>query len=309
MNAVATAAPNPGSIFADHPLVMGTGCLFQVFIFGMTVYAIVHYFVRLRYSLKTRRLGAIFLAASLCAQVYALIMLFGGPLAQGQGPMAQNPQTRPFVIVGMVLGAGVGIVFAMAQGLAITAAGAYFSARLRQPHFPHLRSLFHAARRKLPRASGFPWVLTLAMGAAFVGYSALLFFLVPAQISPIARKSAQSLEGFLLNTESALPLAVLVSLIAVTEEVVFRLFLQTQFEYWFRRYARAPLIAILLTSTIWTLGHAAALEPAWVKFAQIFPMGLALGWMRRKHGVEPCIVAHVLLNLGAVYLMQGLVQP
>ena len=60
--------------------------------------------------------------------------------------------------------------------------------------------------------------------------------------------------------------------------------------------------AIALTSLLWTLGHAGMLDPGWVKLAQIFPVGLMLGWLFRRHGVEACMLTHGLFNVTMIGL-------
>jgi membrane protease YdiL (CAAX protease family) len=123
----------------------------------------------------------------------------------------------------------------------------------------------------------------------------------------VLEKAVQNWQTFMRVNKNQLLLAVLVSLVAVKEEITFRLFIQTQLECWLRRTNWAAGWAILATSALWTLGHAGALEPNWVKFAQIFPMGIVLGIMRRRWGVTPCIFVHVVLNFFGVLLLQDLV--
>ncbi len=68
-----------------------------------------------------------------------------------------------------------------------------------------------------------------------------------------------------------------------------------------RRYGYAT--AIVLTAALWSLGHVGALNPDWVKLAQIFPLGLALGWLYRRQGTESTIMVHALFNvLGGLVL-------
>jgi membrane protease YdiL (CAAX protease family) len=287
---------------------MGLGCVFQFCALALSVWAIVAYFLHLRHSWRTRRLAFVYLGAALPAAIYTLTMVLAGPMAQGQGIPNIDSRARPFVLVGMIIGGLAGLLWSAAQGMAMTAVGARLSAQLRQPHFPLLRGLNRASRRRIPRLWRFPLLPVLLASAAFIGYSALLLWLVPSRMSPLLQKSLSNLEGIILSTDSVLATAILVSLIAVTEEIVFRLFLQTQLERWLRRTTHPACWAVLITSTLWTLGHASSLDPMWVKFAQIFPMGLALGFMRRRWGMEACISTHVALNIGAVYLLQNLVQ-
>lgn len=71
-----------------------------------------------------------------------------------------------------------------------------------------------------------------------------------------------------------------------------------------RRYGYA--IAVVLTAVLWSLAHVGSLDPDWVKLAQIFPLGLALGWLYRRQGVESTIMAHALFNILAVLVLPPL---
>ena len=90
---------------------------------------------------------------------------------------------------------------------------------------------------------------------------------------------------------------------AFVEELLFRLGIQNYLgaKLIKKRYGYA--IAIVVTAALWTMAHAGSLTPAWVKLAQIFPLGLALGWLYRRQGTESAIMAHALFNLvGALVL-------
>ena len=50
---------------------------------------------------------------------------------------------------------------------------------------------------------------------------------------------------------------------------------------------------------------AGTLEPDWIKLAQVFPAELALGWLARKHGIEACILAHVVFNIAAFVMAEA----
>ena len=139
--------------------------------------------------------------------------------------------------------------------------------------------------------------------ACWVGYTQLLFTAFSPQPSEFLLR-AWGLDG-VDHTADLTPIGVgLVGLVAIGEELVFRLgiqnFLATACNWWGRRY----WLAIVATSAIWTLGHAGTLDPDWVKFLQIFPVGIALGWLFRKHGIESCIAVHVLFNVLAAYWLE-----
>jgi membrane protease YdiL (CAAX protease family) len=95
---------------------------------------------------------------------------------------------------------------------------------------------------------------------------------------------------------------------AVAEEFIFRLGLQNWFAKVLRLPARGYWVAVALSSAVWALAHANTLDPEWVKIAQVFPMGIALGFLFRKFGVECCIFAHAAFNLAMACLGPGLVR-
>jgi membrane protease YdiL (CAAX protease family) len=99
------------------------------------------------------------------------------------------------------------------------------------------------------------------------------------------------------------PLILLASLLpALSEEIMFRLGIQTFLAKHLRWQGKRYWLAVLLTTAIWTLGHYGALEPTWVKLVQVFPMGLALGWVFRKYGLGSAILVHGGFNVIIVSL-------
>ena len=84
---------------------------------------------------------------------------------------------------------------------------------------------------------------------------------------------------------------------AIGEEIIFRLGIQSFLVKYLKLEGQSYWIAILITSALWTIGHAGTLQPEWVKLAQIFPVGLMLGWLFRKYGAESTILAHGLFNI------------
>jgi membrane protease YdiL (CAAX protease family) len=98
------------------------------------------------------------------------------------------------------------------------------------------------------------------------------------------------------NTELVF-FGVLLLLTVVGEELTFRLGIQNYFAGLFGRGAAGYRAAIVLSSALWSLGHIGQVDPEWVQFAQIFPVGLALGWLFRRAGFEACVIAHGVLNL------------
>ena len=45
-----------------------------------------------------------------------------------------------------------------------------------------------------------------------------------------------------------------------------------------------------------------------MKIAQVFPLGVGLGVLCRRYGVEACILAHSIVNLGMMFLAPSLIE-
>jgi len=82
------------------------------------------------------------------------------------------------------------------------------------------------------------------------------------------------------------------------EETLFRHYLQSRLACWFGRHGVTWWAAAAPTSALWPLGHAGLLQPGWVKYCQVFPLGLLLGWLQRRWGVGLSMAVHLSLNIG-----------
>jgi len=133
---------------------------------------------------------------------------------------------------------------------------------------------------------------TLAVGVA---YSVLLFRLTSPRIAEVLT----ILPSYSADTARALTPAVVVAMLsaALSEELIYRLGIQGFLARHLGSRGGRYWLPVVLTSLLWTMQHAGVMEPGWVKLAQIFPFGLLLGWLYRRHGVESCILAHALFNI------------
>jgi membrane protease YdiL (CAAX protease family) len=142
------------------------------------------------------------------------------------------------------------------------------------------------------------WLTIAGLALAAVAYSAVLFLIAHPQIGLFARDLVSS------DVQVLTPLTLVIILeFAFAEELIFRLGIQNYLgaKLINKRYGYAG--AIVLTAALWTLGHVGSLDPDWVKLAQVFPLGLALGWLYRKYGIESTILVHGLFNVvGALVL-------
>ena len=142
------------------------------------------------------------------------------------------------------------------------------------------------------------WLTTVGVSLGAVIYTAILFAVTGPDIGAALREAINANS----HTVTLLTLVTLLEF-AFTEELIFRLGIQNYLATKLQGRANGYWIAIVLTSIVWTLGHAGSLDPTWIKFAQIFPVGLALGWLYRRNGTESTIVAHALFNLAAAFVV------
>jgi len=137
----------------------------------------------------------------------------------------------------------------------------------------------------------------LIVVAASAVYSTVLFLLTEPHVTETVKRIFGA-RGDITNVDTFTALTVVVVLAyAFAEEIFFRLGIQNFLAHYLGWQGRRYWAAIAMTSLLWTLGHAGVLDPNWVKLVQVYPMGLALGWLFRRHGVEACILAHGLFNI------------
>ncbi len=154
-----------------------------------------------------------------------------------------------------------------------------------------------------------PWrdygLSTLGVAATAVAYSVLLFRLT----SPHVSRALSGLPGYAPEmARTVTPAAFVLALAAaLSEELTYRLGIQGFLARYLNAQGLRYWLPVVLSALLWTLQHVGALEPGWVKLAQIFPIGLMLGWLCRRHGVESCILAHALFNLGLLPLSPFLI--
>ena len=136
-----------------------------------------------------------------------------------------------------------------------------------------------------------------------VAYSVILFVLTSPQISEALKQLSETQYArFGIGDRPSLLTALLVLEFAFAEEIVFRLGIQNYLAIKFDLKGRKYWIAIISTTLFWTLAHANTLDPEWVKLAQVFPLGLALGYLFKKYGTESCILVHGIFNLVMMFL-------
>ncbi len=139
--------------------------------------------------------------------------------------------------------------------------------------------------------------------AGGIAFSVILFKLTSPQLSE-SLKELTKLQGAKLgiSDEPSVLLALVVITFAFSEEILFRLGIQNYLAKQFKLTDSKYWIAVVLTSGLWSIAHANILNPEWVKIVQIFPLGIALGFLFKKSGLESCILAHGIFNIGMMCL-------
>lgn len=189
-----------------------------------------------------------------------------------------------------------------------TCMGMYCCSILTLRDVPSLRVVFKEQRPwpKLHPGNMAAAILITVFSA--VVYSTILFLLTKPRISEFLKEySAQQMASLGIGDEPSLLLAIVFIEFAFIEEIVFRLGIQNYIARQFKLEGRNYGYAILAAATLWSLAHANILDPEWVKIAQVFPMGIALGFMFRKYGVECCILTHMLFNIVMMFLGSRLI--
>ena len=181
---------------------------------------------------------------------------------------------------------------------AYTVVGLLLSKRLNDAAAEHGQPTAYGLVNPTARTISYAVLATVLMTV----FSIVLFMLTKPTIGAMF----QSPEA--LSTEVSFAVLLAVAAIAFSEEIVFRLGLQTGLTYLWRGSRYGHHWAVLVTTAFWTVAHVGSLEPNWVKFVQVFAFGLLLGHMNRRLGVLPCIVTHVLFNVLMVFVSAELMR-
>ena len=150
---------------------------------------------------------------------------------------------------------------------------------------------------------------TLIVVAGALLYTVVLFTVTTPRLSQIVR-SLTDFDTAQLGLGSTVTLATLLLVLQVgfAEEIIFRLGIQNFLAVHFKWQGQRFRIAIAATAALWAMGHSGMLDPDWVKLAQIFPVGLALGWLYDRFGIESAILAHGLFNVAGLILTPSLIS-
>ncbi|MFH1731343.1 MAG: CPBP family intramembrane glutamic endopeptidase [Planctomycetota bacterium] len=197
---------------------------------------------------------------------------------------------------------------ALIKMILFTCVGMYCCTLLNSRDLPLMRHLLDRSNQQndlpgweviIPAAS----IVILA-----VAYSFVLFKLTSPQMSEwLRRVSEEQMAKAGASMQPSLIAALVVLEFAFAEEIIFRLGIQNYLARQFKLKDGNYWVAVVPTALLWSLAHANILEPEWVKTAQVFPLGLALGFICRRYGAEVCILIHGAFNLIMMFLAPYLI--
>jgi len=160
----------------------------------------------------------------------------------------------------------------------------------------------HAAICRIPIAP--PWAISrklLITGILAVGGVVLsLALIVLNDVRPGA--AVESLSGE-TGDDAALVVIALWLLFNAPwmEEMIFRHYLVPRLAAfrWMKTKGLFLCLSVVICATVFALGHAGHLVPAWPKLVQTFVWGVMLGWSRIYFGTFSAIGLHLVFNLSA----------
>ncbi len=213
---------------------------------------------------------------------------------------AVNILSIPFLVVGVVL--------SFIQMFLFTCLGMHCCTTLGLPDLPLLR-------RAVDRFQPVPVTVNrlyfvFAFGVALLGaaYTALLFLAVSPTVSEMLRELTEAEVAREGLGETITPLLVIAVIsAAVAEEITFRLCLQSFIARYTGLAGRRYWVAVVITAVLWSIGHIGVLEPEWVKLAQVLPLGIALGFLFRRFGLEAAVLAHGTFNIIGMIVAPSLI--
>ncbi len=192
----------------------------------------------------------------------------------------------------------VGLVFSSIKIFLFTTMGFHYSTNLKLPSFPFLREETEI-QDLWQRALAWSFGLT---GLAVIFSVGLFYFTnpkIPETVQNLKKMGIFDVHKF--NKPSVL-VAINFLVVAFVEEIVYRFGIQNFLASFLKLGKEKYWVAIWITAGLWSIGHVASLEPAWVKIVQILPFGVALGYLYQRYGVEMCVLCHGFFNVVMVFV-------
>ena len=162
------------------------------------------------------------------------------------------------------------------------------------------RSAFPFLSRAAGAFGGWGWAALIGVAGGFG--STFLFHVMGVK----AGSAVEMMQKMFPGIESYSPIVVMVAFLpaflaaAVGEEVLYRGVLQGWLARGLGNGTAGLAVAIVVSSVLWALAHAANASPMLPKLMQVVLLGFAFGAIARRWSVEASIVAHACLNVSAV---------
>lgn len=145
--------------------------------------------------------------------------------------------------------------------------------------------------------SNINWKLIfLANGVLFL-WTILVLTIGDAQVNSDLVQEATQVTHWTSNLNVILTIFILGP---INEEILYRFLGINVILHWFGKNKMTIVLAILIPTVIWTFLHTGMLTNNWVKYIQIFPLGLVCGYMAYKKDLEHSILTHMIFNVVAV---------
>lgn len=204
---------------------------------------------------------------------------------------------HPFISTGLINGMLIVVdIILLLQIYVVVFNGVYFSEKLENNDIPILkRKFFDMKKLNFNIKYAIP---VIAFGVIALIYTIVLFKIFKPNPSIFIEDMMDV--GISLEDIDYKPnfLILLIALKAsIVEEIIYRFAYQNFFAYKFKLAGKKYIIAILISTILWTIAHTSSLDLVWVKYAQVFPMGIALGYIYKKWGLEVSILSHGLFNV------------
>ncbi|MFC1850916.1 CPBP family intramembrane glutamic endopeptidase [candidate division CSSED10-310 bacterium] len=203
------------------------------------------------------------------------------------------------------------LITAFIRNFLLITAGSVLLLRCGLPCFPVLRFLGQPSnpnKLRVARQTLHETFLALLLMTVLTG---VLYFMVQPEISPLLHKIGQYFQHPLITppgyNQDHIVMINYVLVGAVVEELYTRLFALSLLLWIFKKRRGQYFLAVILTALIWAFSHAGMIDPEWYKIMQVSLMGMVLGILYLRRGIEATLLAHIALNLGGmmIYLVMG----
>lgn len=137
------------------------------------------------------------------------------------------------------------------------------------------------------------WKLILIVNAVLFLWTFIVIRIGKPEINPELLQSVVQSNKWLASLNTVL---VLVIFAPISEEVLYRFFAINVLLHWFGKKKISVILAILISTIIWTYLHSGIFTNNWVKYIQVLPLGLVCSYMLYKKDLEHSVLTHMIFN-------------